>query len=152
MFAVEADGKKSDSSLHNLEELNKLPEKVKKYMVEAYTLAKDSGKSSLTLDAGLDVGGYAWAKYGFKPTAKSWEALKKSLYAKASKSGYLTLLPEEKLVLLKAILMSDDPASIFTLSDTDLGKDLLLGESWSGALNLGDSESVTRFLSYVGEL
>lgn len=124
---------------------------VKKYMREIYTLAKDAGATKLGLTAGLDVGGYAWAKYGFKPTIQAWETLKKDLYAKSAKLGYQTLLPEEKSKLLNVLLSSDDPASIFTLSDT-VGKELLMGSMWEGALNFTDAESVARFLGYIGEL
>ena len=47
-------------------------------------------------------------------------------------------------------LSSSDPKSIWKVADSPRGKELLLGTSWSGVLNLKDPESLGRFDKYVG--
>lgn len=124
----------------------------KRYMREFYTLAKDMELEKMELVAGLDMGGYAWAKYGFFPTKTSWDALKGDLatrYAQVKTALNLTPLEEAEYL---AIMASPDPKTIFTLSDAHFGKELLRGQLWEGSLPLSDKESVTRFLSYIGEL
>jgi len=124
----------------------------KKYMREFYALAKDMGLKKLELYAGLDVGGYAWAKYGFVPDLKSWEALKRDIAARYKAVDYGTTLSAVEQKAYAVIMASEDPKNIFLLADIGFGKDLLLGQGWQGVLDLADTESVTRFLSYIGEL
>jgi hypothetical protein len=59
------------------------------------------------------------------------------------------LFPPEESELLKAI-HSRDPKSIWKVADLPGGKELLLGENWSGVLNLKDPEAMKRFDDYVG--
>jgi hypothetical protein len=51
---------------------------------------------------------------------------------------------------LLAAVRSADPKSIWKVADSPQGKQLLLGTSWSGVLNLNDPESMKRFKDYVG--
>ena len=47
--------------------------------VETY---KNLGIEKLTVTANIDVGGYAWAKYGYVPTASAWSSLRSDLEKK----------------------------------------------------------------------
>jgi hypothetical protein len=52
--------------------------------IETY---KQLGIEKVTVSANIDVGGYAWAKYGYVPTAASWSALRGQLERKLTGSG-----------------------------------------------------------------
>jgi GNAT superfamily N-acetyltransferase len=124
----------------------------KKFMRELYTATKDMGLPSIKLLAGLDVGGYAWAKYGFKPLAIDWTELRGYLTKMFETKGLAKTLPVVQSKLFKAVMASDDSAMIYALADSPMGYDLLAGRWWEGALSLSDPEAVTRFLTYIGEL
>jgi hypothetical protein len=52
---------------------------------------------------------------------------------------------------IRELLDDPDPKSIWELSDTKAGKDLLLGTDWNGTLDLHDADSMARFNAYVGK-
>lgn len=123
----------------------------KKYMRRLAALATETEMSSIGLTAGLDVGGYAWAKYGFIPSVDDWTTLKKEITGGALAQNFIKTLSGANLQVFKAIMESTDPKSIFALADVpELGKKLLLGSSWSGKLQLSDPEQMTRFMAYLG--
>lgn len=132
----------------------------KRYMRELVTLARDLGLKSVSLTAGMEVGGYAWAKYGFKPDWQSWKYLKKDIQNFMSKKELFDGVSPETMKVFDAIMKSDDSSYIFLLSDLaekvktgiPFGKAALLGRMWHGYLHLEDEESMLRFLAYIGEL
>ena len=46
---------------------------------------------------------------------------------------------------------SSDPKALWAIADSEKGKDLLLGTSWSGVLDLKDKQTMARFHAYVGK-
>lgn len=132
----------------------------KKAIKEAVATYEKMGVDRINLEANIDVGGYAWARYGFVPKQHSWDALKEEL------SGRLDNLVTNKQVggqlvsQVRDILASKDPASIrciAALQDTvtdggktiTLGKKLLLGTKWQGSLNMKDKESLDILKGYI---
>lgn len=116
------------------------------------------GIERVSLTAGLEVGGYAWARYGFKPESKeSLRELQDEVRWNLDQLGVSTRTHS----LVSRLLDSDDPKSVWTLSDLDmmvtgydggrmkLGKALLMGTAWDGELDLKDDESRERFQQYV---
>lgn len=132
----------------------------KKYMQRLYNLSSDLGMEKIELSANMELGGYAWAKYGFRPDLKQWEALKKDIWKGLNSGVEIKKLPEEARFALQAVLQSPDPAMIYFLSDivvptstgVALGEQALAGTLWHGELNFNDEEAMTRFLTYIGEL
>lgn len=132
----------------------------KKYMQRLYNFSSDLGMEKMELSANMELGGYAWAKYGFRPDIKQWEALKKDIWKGLKGSVNLNDLPPEGKLALSAVLKSPDPASIYFLSDLTvptstgvaLGEQALAGTLWKGGLLFDDEEAMTRFLTYIGEL
>jgi hypothetical protein len=59
-------------------------------------------------------------------------------------------LPKSEEDALLAAARSNDPKSIWKIADSPRGKELLLGTSWDGVLNLNDKASMDRFNAYVG--
>jgi hypothetical protein len=111
-----------------------------------YLLADDLGVSSLNLTAGLDTGGWAWAKYGFSPTQVGWDLLRDELKLKAETLA----MSEEESTAVAVLLSSPDPVAIQTLADLPIGERLLSGTEWQASLDLNDPESVERFRAYIG--
>lgn len=117
------------------------------------------GAERVTLTAGLDVGGYAWAKYGFKPESCE-ETIE--LFDQVQWNLKQLSLPSRTHRLVSKLLENTDPRTVWTLSDlqhevndgdgrkTTLGKALLLGTCWQGELELKDQVSRARFQQYVG--
>lgn len=93
--------------------------------------------------ANLDVGGYAWAKYGYVPSQSSWDNIRQ--YAR-----YMQVSDPTERQAVRRILSSDDPKAMWALADSKHGKDLLLGSSWDGMLHFRDPEAMRRFRTYLG--
>lgn len=136
---------------------------------ESFRLYREIGVKTVDLTANIDVGGYAWAKYGFVPLDYEWNILSGKLLrefrdavSSASKRTILTgrapayaaLTPRE-IAAVEKLLQSDDPRSIWALSDfvaksgVKVGKELLLGSYWDGILALDDPMAVRRFEEYI---
>jgi len=105
------------------------------------------GIESVGVHANIDVGGYAWAKYGFTPSPGSWEGLRGEL--KSFDLGRLGL-DETQRKAVGALLDSPDPRAIWEISDLPALKPLLIGSDWVGSLDLTDPLAMERFNRYVG--
>lgn len=121
----------------------------KKTLIEAVALYKALGIARVRLLANINVGGYAWAKYGFRPDADEWEYLSKEnlLEALPSVEG----LTDDAVEAIEKLLKNTDPKALWALADSVYGKQLLLGSNWSGYLYLDDTEAMARFNSYAGK-
>jgi hypothetical protein len=60
-------------------------------------------------------------------------------------------VPEDENAVLRQLIESNNPKSIWAIADSPRGKELLLNSDWYGALNLKDKESMDRFNAYVGK-
>lgn len=119
-------------------------------------LYRKLGIHLITLSAGLDAGGYAWARFGFRPSNADWSTLKIGLRARMSLL-HNQVSPDARKVL-SAALDDDEGSAIWEVSDlseplgaTRLGYHLLAGTNWNGHLDLRDDDAMERFLRYVGE-
>jgi hypothetical protein len=114
------------------------------------------GLKSADLFANIDVGGYAWAKYGFLPQERDMPALQRFMNGRLG--GMLRGgLDPELGQHVQTLINSGDPKALWTISDIKamapggqtVGKNLLLNSSWNGKLNLKDPTSMDRFNAYV---
>jgi hypothetical protein len=110
------------------------------------------GIARITLEAGLDAGGYVWARFGFTPVPTEWQKLKGVLRMKLGELQQIS--PHAKTVLERA-LASGDERSIWLISDLDeavdgisLGRRLLGGTSWAGHVDLQDDDAMDRYRAY----
>lgn len=122
------------------------------------------GVRSISLQANADVGGYAWAKYGFVPTQQSWDAMRASSGKQsitANNPAYERLDAPTKVAVDK-LLASPDPRSIWALADittptvrrgkkVTVGQDLLLASNWHGRMDLSNKEQRARFDHYISK-
>lgn len=129
-----------------------IAKKVISNQMETY---KNLGLEKVELHANIDVGGYAWLKYGCLPDEKGWNELRETIRKKVSRIKGVSKETKEKV---KAIASSNDPRAAWLLSDiqdkSDGGKSvakmLLMKTGWDGTLALNDPRAMERFNSYVG--
>jgi hypothetical protein len=132
-------------------------------------LYKKMGIHSIHTFANIDVGGYAWAKYGFYPNRKSQlEYVQKQVHNRIGSDdkghyvkthGEHEYIPHEHANHIHKLLKSKDPKSIYHLADMShkmkdgksLGNHLLRGSNWHAHLPLHDKDAMHRFHSYIGE-
>jgi GNAT superfamily N-acetyltransferase len=129
----------------------------KSLLAQSVELYDQIGVESVSVDAGLSVGGYAWAKYGFKPDSPA-EA--KRLFDQVRDRLDEASVPNRTRRLVQNLLKDNKPEAIWALSDlaqpvehrgetTSLGKALLMGTGWYGQLELQNPAARSRFDSYV---
>lgn len=131
----------------------------KELLANSMELYEQAGIAKISLFAALDVGGYAWAKYGFSPEpGRSTRELFLSLKERLAE---LDGVSAPVRAVVTRLLESDDPKAIWAISDlegikvseggktTTLGKALLLGSHWKGQLSLNDPEARARFDQYI---
>lgn len=113
---------------------------------------KALGITRVDVYANIDVGGYAWAKFGFKCDQSEWDNLRRLFLRRVDGLG----LTGEANVRLKKILNDTDPKAMFLLSDfkhgeRNIGKEFLLGLSWHGSLHLDDEVMYRRCVGYISQ-
>jgi hypothetical protein len=126
------------------------------------------GVKTVTVSANIDVGGYAWARFGYKPKTQGiWDSLRSS--AKYSldimkgngfnkqthgRTTRFNPLTDAEYHTVKRILENPDPTKLWDLADCkvggkEVGKALLLGTGWGGIIDLADKATMKRFTNYV---
>ena len=130
---------------------------VKDFLASSIKLYQQIGVKEVALNANIDVGGYAWARYGWAPgDAQLWRILGRTLRSRLDNfSG--DEVPSNVRDAVWKILDKPDPKSVWELADLNfevdgerLGKKLLLGTNWDGVLRLDDKEAMDRFTNYIG--
>lgn len=124
----------------------------KAFFRAALGLYQKLGISQVHLQANIDIGGYAWAKFGFKPEQATWDNYRKDMLKYVHKLKFSAAAKEK----LTQILKDPDPRAIFVLSDLkdgekSVGKHMLLGTDWIGKLDLDDETSYRRLLGYIAQ-
>jgi hypothetical protein len=124
------------------------------------------GLKAVQVHANIDVGAYAWAKYGFVPKQSSWDELRRDLgHRLAAIERGSSTVKKEDIAAMKGLLAKSDPKTIWKVvdhkgtvqvggKDTTIAKVLMTGPAaphWYGKLDLGNKEVMNRFHSYVGK-
>jgi hypothetical protein len=100
-------------------------------------------------------GGYAWAKFGFLPSANDWKLLRSRI--RNSLESKMNQMPQQLYFEVDSLLDSTDPRVVWRISDLEyrlpsgipLGKALLSGLTWDAKLDLKDPQTMQRFDDYV---
>lgn len=121
------------------------------------------GLDRITLHANINVGGYAWSRYGFKPKSKGWwrafvdsSLNEKWLNLRESIAGQGA---DSVVKEVDRLMKSKDPRAIrqvaalkhATPGGQPLGKALLLDTDWFGELDLNDPEDYGIFSAYLNQ-
>ena len=128
------------------------------------------GIKSVSVTANIDVGGYAWARFGY--VARDWQTLRAELKRRVESMAaggmristrdqegnrgsraVAGISADEKARILQ-VLASNDPKTVWAVADMklngrDIGKELLLGTHWKGDIYLDDPDTMARFTAYV---
>lgn len=142
---------------------------------ELFKLYDKMGVEEVAVTAGLTMGGYVWAKYGFKPTPNSAHSIGE-FAENFMRDHRTTLSADDQSVIRKAItkLQAGDGKGAWLLADIktphkdtqgltrpdDLGNPVTVGKallarqyggigSWSGKINKSDPDSMIRSRRYV---
>lgn len=114
------------------------------------------GVKKVGVTANIDVGGYAWARYGYLPKRQEdWDSLRNGLKYKLEGFKRSGDLSPEGYAKMKAHLDNPDKRTLWKVCDMkdpngfEVGKKLLLGTTWSGQITLNDQEQMRRFTDYV---
>ena len=132
----------------------------KEFLKNCMEIYKHLGVKSIKLGANIDVGGYAWAKYGWSPSLKSWSKLSSRITNILHELYKNKLIDRETFLHTWDIVASDDPKSVWKIADLtipvqkdgktiSLGKYLLMDSLWWGELKLDDEDGMKRFNTYV---
>lgn len=109
------------------------------------------GLTKVDLFANINVGGYAWAKYGFVPEKSGYFILQNYMTRCLEGAAKSMDIAPEIYDKLQVLINDKDPKTVWAISDSPLGKTLLKDSAWNGELRLGDKESMERFNAYVSK-
>lgn len=118
----------------------------RKFLSSQVNFYQELGLTRVDLYANIDVGGYAWARYGFLPTHKHTSMGIKNEINDKHQNG---LLSDYEKDLMLGLINRDDTKFIWAISDHPLGKEVLLNSQWVGQLDLSDRDSLDRFNRYI---
>jgi hypothetical protein len=113
------------------------------------------GVSEIQTYADLEVGGYAWAKFGFK--AEDPLSLSENVKTELRRRNIPLNGPEREAVRSVIEKYAEDPklpwhlAGIVGANGRQIGKEILMQEPWDARLDLHDPESMARFTHYVAK-
>ncbi len=127
------------------------------------------GTTRIDLNANIDVGGYAWARYGFKPQSAGWwrmlrdgELSDRVRILKNTPAIFSSQEGQAVLTELNRLLKSNSPDSIRQVAAMDfrvpsadgaslipLGKRLLLGTDWFGEITLTNPADYSILHNYI---
>lgn len=129
---------------------------MQKLMADRLTLAEKLGVARMTSNF-LEGGAYAFARVGFLPTREQWDSVRKTAAKKLKTAVQKKTVPLDVATETQKLLDSEDPRSIWQLSDlrhkagdVPIGRHLLSDNGWKGTLDLHDEEQMTRFKNYIG--
>ena len=112
---------------------------------DALRLYRELGVSNIVLKASMTEGGYVWARYGFVPSQSAWDKVRGQIRERLAEMDLDGALRQE----ITSHLDDKNPRAIWRVADSVLGKELLLGRSWDGEMDLGDQVSVRRTRDYL---
>jgi hypothetical protein len=111
------------------------------------------GINKISLQANIDIGSYAWAKYGWLPDASMLG--KNSYFLSRLESRIMQSfdMPKDVYdVVISALkkLREGDAKALWAISDMRVwGPKLLRNLSWDGVLNFTNTEVMNRFTNYI---
>jgi GNAT superfamily N-acetyltransferase len=118
--------------------------------VDAY---REVGITKVTLSAGMDAGGYVWARLGFLPSKDEWRQVRGAVRAKLES---IPSVPAEAAEAVRYALADDEATAIWEIADLDveadgkrLGRLLLSGTAWEGMLDFCNPDAMDRLSAYV---
>jgi SPP1 gp7 family putative phage head morphogenesis protein len=127
----------------------KIGRRVLRSSVELY---REVGFDIVALQANIDVGGYAWARFGFLPSQEEWGNVLDRILKKFTARELIAEFGQEAFDGFTQIVGDNlrNPKGIRALAASVMGKRVLMGRSWLGQLDLRDADTMEFFNEYVG--
>lgn len=141
-------GSKGNSVYHDY---LRLPKEVqgggltKRMFQKLYKQYKAGGITKINVTANIDVGGYAWARYGFSATNRS----EVSKIINASKNKEFKKIAKRKLNYHYGKHGDGVPFPMLRLTKIKGGKEALLNTWWSGTIDLKNKKELEWFVNYL---
>lgn len=150
----------------------------KRVIAEQFDQYRQLGAKRVELYANLDVGAYAWARFGFVPEDGQWAdlrdriAMRVDLLAAGDEQGFkktvraqavaldfdrkhtpppFRRLAEDEVSEIRRVLDVPDPRAVWALADHPAGRSLLMGLDWDGRIDLSDEIAVGRLDRYIAK-
>ena len=125
----------------------------KRAFQEFLKVYQDIGINNINVHANIDVGGYAWARYGFVPDKEDWNDIRKAK-AKFNRWAESRDIPKEAKEDMAEIFAKKDPTAMWEIADYEhkgkkIGKDFLLGKDWVGDIDVTNDGQMQRFFNYI---
>lgn len=121
----------------------------KKLLAAQLDLYDHAGIEKVTVHANIDVGGYAWARAGFKPdNPKRFLAMVEHRINDLVEWGKLSRQDANEIERIMAD--DEDGYALQRMAATPFGKVFLLGSNWWGTLDLTDEERYAYVKNYAG--
>jgi hypothetical protein len=126
----------------------------KKLFDASLDLYDHMGIKNLKVHANCDVGGYAWARYGFVPTQESWNNLRENLGGRAREISDVRVRDQVRVLLSDphptAIKeLAGIKTKVYGFERQSVGKGMLLGKEWYGSMRLDDPKKYAEVRAYV---
>jgi GNAT superfamily N-acetyltransferase/ubiquinone/menaquinone biosynthesis C-methylase UbiE len=100
-----------------------------------------------------DIGGYTWARFGFKPLQYEWDRVRREKLQPWLDVHRVGIGPDAAQMLAD-VIADNDPTAIWRLAEHRLGLAIITGSGagWAGTLDLADAQTMQRFNAYVQRL
>jgi len=106
-----------------------------RFMTNAVAEWRASELSPIEVHAGLDTGGYTWARFGFVPDAESWAELQGEIQSRAQRMLGQGQMTRNQHLTISALVNDSNEKNLGRIADTPHGKALLRGTQWHGTLH-----------------
>lgn len=116
----------------------------KKIMKSLFEQYENMDIDLIRIYANNDIGGYAWAKYGFSAIKEDAEFIIESAFNSS-------VISQTEYNAFKNIIGKyNDIFPMNLISSTEKGKDILLGTWWNGVFNMKDKKQLVFLKDYIG--
>lgn len=127
----------------------------KRMLAHTVGLYQNSGINKITVHANIDVGSYAWARYGFR--LRRIEANRRFKAKLQSELQFMLNSGKPAEVADATQLLSlnwgdDNPDILLSVAASSIGKQLLMNEHWYGELKLQSYKHMETFWNYTDPL
>jgi hypothetical protein len=126
----------------------------KKVFQSLYQQYKNAKVKFIKVHANIDVGGYAWGKYGFSIKRPAIEGFPNSRYSFNYRKLDAKEITDAKS-MIERYFKTHPKADMFPmnkLAEKKYGKKLLLGTDWSGTIDLSNKKQREVFEDYLSSL
>jgi len=153
------DGTSVDHSYFQIGDGERRTGAAKTFLSETVEAYRQKGIKKVTVHANIDVGGYAWIRYGFKPDIDGQAELMQTVTSRLTSFTVRRHLSDDETTHVLKLVQAKDFEGIAAISkplprldgtSLPLGRHLFLGSDWFGSLDLTNEKQYATFRRYAG--